>query len=238
MQSFIFSLNVYYCPMRQLQLFTSLDATHVKSYLEKSVRKNVTVIITDNSTVMLSIKSKKDHCSLRLNRMFLSAGRDVIDELSEYIRNRRTKTPLIRDYINSNIHNLKKKPPRKIRMIHKGKKFHLLEIFNKVNSEYFDGTISSSITWSTRSPKRSVAKRTLGSYSQDMDLIRINPVLDSSRVPGYFLEFVVYHEMLHAWLRNKPSSGRRTIHSREFKKLEKLFHLYDRAMAWETKRLR
>ena len=222
--------------MKQLHLFPSLDANHLKGHLEKLVRKHVTVVITDNATVMLSIKSKKDHFSLRLHRMFLSASGDVLDELAGYIRNSRKKTPLIRDFINRNTHNLKKKPPRNIRLLHKGKKFNVSDIFNRVNAEYFNGTISSSITWSTRSPKRSVAKRTLGSYSQETDLIRINPVLDSAGVPGYFLEFVVYHEMLHADLNNEPASNRRTVHSLEFKKREKLFRHYDRAMAWEKKR--
>jgi predicted metal-dependent hydrolase len=217
-------------------LFPNYDEHHLKGHLEKSVRKQVTVVITDNATVMLSIKSKKDHFALRLHRMFLSAGRDVLDELAGYMRNSRKKTPLIRDFINGNSHNLKKKPPRKIRLIHKGKKFNVSDIFNRVNLEYFNGTIRSSITWSTRSPKRSVAKRTLGSYSPDTDLIRINPVLDSAAVPGYFLEFVVYHEMLHADLNNEPATNRRTVHSREFKKREKLFRHYDRAMAWEKKR--
>ena len=222
--------------MKQICLFPGHDEYHLKSHLEKSVRKQVTVVITDNATVMLSIKSKKDHFSLRLHRMFLSASRDVLDELAGYMRNSRKKTPLIRDFINRNTHNLKKKPPRKIRLIHKGKRFNVSDVFNSVNAEYFGGTIPSSITWSTRSPKRSVAKRTLGSYSQDTDLIRINPVLDAAGVPGYFLEFVVYHEMLHADLNNEPAPNRRTVHSREFKKREKLFHHYDRAMAWEKKR--
>ena len=188
---------MYTISMNELHLFPSLATTHLKSYLEKSVRKNITIVITDNSTVMLSIKSKKDRFSLRLHRMFLYAGSDVLHELAEYIKNSRKKTPLIRDFINRNTHNLKKKPPRKVSLIHNGKKFHLLDIFRKINSEYFYGKISSSITWSTRSPKRSVAKRTLGSYSQDMDLIRINPVLDSPRVPGFFLEYCPAYSAFH-----------------------------------------
>jgi len=222
--------------MKQLNLFPSLDAAHLKSYFEKYVRKNVAVVVTDNSSVMLSIKTRKDLLSLRLHKMFLSAGHHVLDELACYLRNSRIKTPLIREFINSNTHRLKKKPPRKIRLIHKGEKYNLLDMFNNVNSEYFDRTISSSITWSTRSPRISVAKRTLGSYSQDIDLIRINPVLDAAKVPGYFVEYVVYHEMLHADLNSEPSIGRRKVHSGEFKRREKLFLNYDRAMAWEKKR--
>ena len=68
--------------MKQLPLFPSHDPVHLKSYLGKYIRKDVTVVITDNSTVMLSIKNKKDHLSLRLHRMFLSASPDVLDELA------------------------------------------------------------------------------------------------------------------------------------------------------------
>ncbi len=222
--------------MKQLDLFSHFDELSLTTYLEKSVPKNITIVLTDNSTIMMSFKTSGNSVSLRLHRMFLSAGREVIDELVDYIKNKSEKTPLIRNFINKNTHTLKKKPLRNITCLHRGKRFNLLEIFNKVNSEYFDSTISSSITWSTRRPKMSVAKRTLGSYSQDMDLIRISPVLDSTRVPAYFLEFVVYHEMLHAFLKNEPCNGKRTVHTGKFKRHEKLFRLYDRAMTWEKKR--
>jgi hypothetical protein len=222
--------------MKQLSLFADLSETAFKNYLEKSVRKDISIVITDNSSIMLSFKTCRSSVSLRIHRMFLSAGREVLDELSAYIRNGRKKTPLIRAFIDKNIQNLKKKPPRRTKLVHRGRKFDLLKIFNSVNSEYFGGSISSSITWSSKSPKRSVTKRTLGSYSQRSDLIRINPVLDSSAVPRYFLEFVVYHEMLHAYMNNEPTKAGKPVHSVEYKKREKLFHYYDRAIAWEKKK--
>jgi predicted metal-dependent hydrolase len=58
--------------------------------------------------------------------------------------------------------------------------------------------------------------------------------MDSKRVPGYFIEYVVYHEMLHAAIGIQEREGRRSIHSAEFKKREKLFKYYERAMAWEN----
>jgi len=54
-------------------------------------------------------------------------------------------------------------------------------------------------------------------------------------VPRYFIEFVVYHEMLHADMGTEEHEGRRSIHSREFRKRERLFEDYERAMAWERK---
>jgi predicted metal-dependent hydrolase len=66
-------------------------------------------------------------------------------------------------------------------------------------------------------------------------MIRINPVLDIERVPPYFVEFIVYHEMLHAFLGVKNKNGRRSVHSKEFRELEKRFSDYEKAMAWEKK---
>ena len=64
-------------------------------------------------------------------------------------------------------------------------------------------------------------------------MIRINPVLDRKTVPRYFVAFIVYHEMLHASLGALLKGTRRNVHSREFRKREKLFKDYENAMAWE-----
>jgi predicted metal-dependent hydrolase len=78
------------------------------------------------------------------------------------------------------------------------------------------------------------AKRTLGSYSQRTNTIRINPVLDRKTVPAYFIEFIVYHEMLHADMGVGRINGRRSVHSSGFRIREKLFKKYEQALAWEN----
>ena len=76
-------------------------------------------------------------------------------------------------------------------------------------------------------------KRRLGSFHRDRNLIRINPVLDSKNVPRYFIEYVVYHEMLHAAERVESCVGRQRVHTKEFKRREKVFKYYEQALAWE-----
>jgi predicted metal-dependent hydrolase len=98
--------------------------------------------------------------------------------------------------------------------------------------------IRASITWGSGSPRCSVRKRTLGSYSERSHTIRINPVLDRKTVPRYYIAFVVYHEMLHAAMGMPLTGNRRSIHSREFRKREHLFKDYERAVAWEQGRAR
>lgn len=75
--------------------------------------------------------------------------------------------------------------------------------------------------------------RTLGSYLDSVNTIRINPVLDKKSVPRYYIEFIVYHEMLHADMGVTEKNGRRVVHSKEFRAREKSFRDYRKAMAWE-----
>jgi hypothetical protein len=69
-------------------------------------------------------------------------------------------------------------------------------------------------------------------------LIRIHPVLDRADVPSYFLESVLYHEMLHHHLGGVPDrSGRTVYHSRAFREAEALYPRYREALAWEKENL-
>jgi predicted metal-dependent hydrolase len=81
-----------------------------------------------------------------------------------------------------------------------------------------------------------VRKRTLGSYSRNGSIIRINPVLDRKSVPQFYIEFVLYHEMLHADMGLCEKNGRRVVHSGGFRDRERLFRRYRKALAWEKRK--
>jgi hypothetical protein len=221
--------------MNQTKLPFHLDEQGLKTFLENASSRKLSIIITDNSTSMLSIKEKKGTAIVRLHRMFLCAGSDVLNEIADYIKHTRKRTPLIRKFINQHTHSLKKIPPRKVTIRTKGRHHDLKEIYHLINQEYFAEKISASITWGTKSSKQSAARRTLGSYSYHSNMIRINPRLDSTQVPRYYMEFLIYHEMLHADIGVKSVNGRRIVHSGEFKKREKEFRHYRRAISWEKK---
>ncbi|TNF52265.1 hypothetical protein EP227_07630 [bacterium] len=222
--------------MRQLTLPFCHDEGFLKSYLEEGTGKTVSLVITDNSTCVLSLKGKGRSVVMRLHKMFLSAGREVLDEMVDFVNDTRRKTPRIRDFINQNSHWLKKQIPRDINIQAQGKHYNLLDIYHSINQEYFDGKVSSPITWGSRRIRRVAGERTLGSYCYHNHIIRINPVLDTKSIPRYFLEYIVYHEMLHADLGVEDNGGRNSYHSREFKRREKLFKHYERSLAWEKKR--
>ena len=64
------------------------------------------------------------------------------------------------------------------------------------------------------------------------------PLLDQPFVPRWFLEYVLYHEMLHSVVRDETdAAGRRRIHTEEFYRREKAFPSYRRARKWEDENL-
>jgi predicted metal-dependent hydrolase len=217
----------------QLRLPFVLNEDSLRDYLEKITGKSISLKITDNSTSMISLKTKGGIVYARLHRIFLNAGNDVIEEIAQFIKNKKGRTPLIRDFIKQNSNCLNKKLPKKLSIKTQGRYYDLRDIYAKVNSEYFNGKVAASITWGTKSPRYAVRKRTLGSYSSHTNTIRINPILDKKSVPRYFIEFIVYHEMLHADMDVETKNGRRSVHSREFRRREKLFKHYERVVAWE-----
>lgn len=222
--------------MYQTLLPFHLDEHSLKTFLENASGKSISLVITNNSTSMLSIKERNNVVIIRLHRMFLCAESAVLKEIADYIKRNMKKTPLIREFINRHIHSLKKGPLRRTTIRTEGRHYDLKEMYHSINLEYFGGMISASITWGAKSPKRAAAKRTLGSYSYHTDTIRINPQMDSIKVPRYYMEFLVYHEMLHADIGINNENGRRIVHSREFKKREKKFRHYKSAVEWEKKR--
>jgi hypothetical protein len=219
--------------MYQLPLLFSHNKDTLKKYLEKETGKNVSLTLTDNSNRILSVKTKRKAVFVRMHWMFLHAGNDVVKEIGEFINRKKDRTPYIRRFIRENNKCLKSKSFKAIRGCAQGSYYNLYEIFSFLNNNYFESRISASIIWGKKSPRRSVRKVTLGSYSNHSNTIRINPVLDRKTVPGYFIKFIIYHEMLHADMSEERKNGRSSVHSAEFKKRERLFKDYEKAFRWE-----
>ncbi len=119
----------------QMSLSLSHNEDSLGDYLGKITGKSISLKITDNSTSMISLKTKGGVVYVRLHRMFLDAGSDVILEIAQFIKNRKARTPLIRDFIKQNSNCLKMKPPKKLSINTHGKYYDLREIYARVNSE-------------------------------------------------------------------------------------------------------
>lgn len=210
--------------------------TPLRRYLEERLNRPVSLLLTDNSTSMLSARVRDGVLCVRLHRMFAAAGSQVLDELVSFLSKRKGAMPCFRRFVRDHGEQLRKKPPNRVPVKTRGRAYDLRELYQELNEEYFNNTINAKITWGSSNSRCVVRKRTLGSYSERSHTIRINPVLDKRTVPCYVVAYVVYHEMLHAAMGISRHGGRRIVHSREFRRKEKLFKEYEKAMAWERMR--
>ncbi len=219
--------------VEQLHLPFSHTEITLKQYLEESVGRPVSLVLTENSTSMLSARARDGVIHVRLHRMFVNSGKQVIDEIVSFLKKKKGRMLFFHGFVRENTQHLQKKPPKKTAIKTAGKFHDLRQLYEEINEQYFAGMINAAITWGSTSPRYPVRKRTLGSYSERSNTIRINPVLDRKTVPRYYIAFVVYHEMLHAVIGICKKGERRSIHSGEFRKKERLFKDYERARDWE-----
>jgi hypothetical protein len=95
------------------------------------------------------------------------------------------------------------------------------------------------ITWgrfSSQPPRRTLR---LGSCAvSDPPLIRIHPVLDHETVPGWFVSFVVFHELLHLVFPPVLAGTRRVLHPRALRLAEAAHPDYGRALKLEQDQVR
>ncbi|MBI3813236.1 MAG: SprT-like domain-containing protein [Nitrospinae bacterium] len=208
------------------------------------LKKGVDVFFTDNRTTMIAVKRKTDGSySVRLHNMFSEAGEDVIKAVSDYIEGkRRGSREIIRRFINDNFNKIKSLPLRQnirpaARLYTAGRFFDLKEIFDKLNKEYFNGVMAIKITWG-RGSYNSRRYIRFGSYTEKDDIIRIHPILDRQFIPDFFIESIVYHEMLHKLVKTRVENGRRRVHTPEFKEMEKRFRDYEKAKEWEKENIK
>jgi hypothetical protein len=186
---------------------------------------------------MLSVRKKGSTISVRLHHIFLNAPPDVIEEIGGFIKKRKGSTPLFRGFLKENLKRLRNGPPKRVKVTTQGKYHNLAEIYDSLNRGYFQETLLCPITWGTGRARYAVRKRTLGSYSRHSNIIRINTILDRKHVPRYFIEFVIYHEMLHADMDIDMKNGRNLVHSKEFRDRERQFRDYEKAIQWEKKKI-
>jgi hypothetical protein len=202
----------------------------------------VTLAITDNSHAIVTHRSDRGVLRARVHHMFLDAPNPIIDALVRYVRHGDSKSSaLIGNYIEENHARLARRSASQMRLVTKGTHHDLLAIFERLNERYFDHEVHALVSWGRRTQpaNRRKGRRTikLGSYAIHDRLIRIHPALDRRWVPRYFLELVMFHEMLHHVMPHTRRAGRRMLHPPEFRERERELRQYERAMAWERAHL-
>ena len=205
----------------------------------------LTLAVTDNQHTMISVKRDEGpHFRARVHHMFLEAPPVITRALARYIAsNERDSSRELGAFIDEHqgdIRPLRGSTPRgPVQLETRGRFYDLRELFDGLNARYFHGAIEARVTWGQRggTRRRRRTSMKMGSYSVEERLIRIHPSLDREFVPRYFIEWILFHEMLHQVHTIKVVGGRRQFHPPAFLAQERTFHEFHRARDWERRNL-
>jgi hypothetical protein len=203
----------------------------------------VALAVTDNRYTMISVKREKGPLyRVRLHHMFLQAEIHIVRTLARYIaQNDAGASNDLGRFIDRNqlkIRKVRRRKPVAVTLETVGEVHDLQDIYDGLNRRYFGSGIEARITWGQRSAKRRRRNSIkMGSYSVEDRLIRIHPSLDRKFVPRFFVEWIVYHEMLHQVHDIPLIGGRRIFHTPAFLAQETQFEHFERARRWEREYL-
>jgi len=161
-----------------------------------------------------NVKLFRDNLIFNLSRDWKNISKEIqiglVQELMvKILKNKKNKT------MNMELYNLFMKnvhlavPKTKIDKI-------LEESFNRIDEIYFNGMLDKpNLQWGNNSTSK------LGSYEYGSDTITISAIFKDAN--QQFLDYVMYHEMLHKKFKFQNRNERNIHHSNEFKKMEAKF---------------
>lgn len=217
------------------------DTERVQYMLRALIGPKVLVRLTSNRSTMLSYEWRRGVLYLRLHRAFAEAQLPVLKAVAAFTgvgRYTKARARIIDRFIDAA--SPRRQPCDRGPIRSQGQVHDLKTTLEDLNRSFFDGRIEAEITWAVRRARRGGRKRTirLGTYVDDLKLIRVHPALDQVFVPEFYLRSVVFHEMLHQVFGIERSpSGRRIIHSAAFRRAERAFPDHERAQEWEHRNL-
>lgn len=210
-------------------------------WLKRQLAAPVSLVWTDNRSVMISVKGSAAGYQLRVQKLFREAPEHVWMALVAHVRGRDSAaSAVLRQYVREHQHLLKpqrRRSDRALALQAQGQCFDLEAIYRRLNRDYFSGQVQARITWGRRPPGRRRRSIRFGAYDSRKRLIRIHPLLDQSFVPAYVVENVVFHEMLHQLHPPQRVSGRWAIHTPAFRREERRYTQFERAEAWQRRHL-
>lgn len=199
----------------------------------------VRLVITDNRSTMLSARPKDGRLEVRLHHMFLTADENILQSVGDYLSESCAHAGAAIDrFIEENRSRFiaAGRPQSGLRTA--GRHHDLRAIVDDLARRHFGGRVDVRITWGKNvRPKRRQRSLQLGTYLPEERLIRIHPVLDQPWVPRFFVEAVVFHEMLHHAMPAVVRGGRSHYHTSAFRKRERSFEYHRASEQWQEENL-
>ncbi len=223
---------------RASQLFVQAAAAAGRASIRRA-----RVVFKPFRTTLYSFKiSRSGMAQVKFHVAFRSATEEVISQAAQLMlcRGRGTRRELRRAEYDAFVRAIPAadfelpgaRKGRQISVEGPGVHRSLEESFARVNAEYFHSQLAQpQLCWS---PVQ--ARRILGSYQERSDRLIISQLFDSPRVPLYVLDYLMFHELLHKFLGiGRREDGKRCMHGREFREIEKKFRHFKDAQQFLKK---
>jgi hypothetical protein len=207
------------------------SAETLRRFLAESSKCRVDLTFTRNRVSMASLVFVSEvHARVRLHAQFITAPHEVWQALADYLHKRRRRDwGVVAEFARTIDTSSENRPSASSSLRQQGNVYDLAKIGMRVNKQHFNGRIKYQIGWGrnrSESPQRRRQQgRSIryGSWSRTTRTIRVHPLLDDPRVPLRFVEYIVFHEMLHAVVPSDHVNGQRRDHPKSFRVLEKAY---------------
>jgi hypothetical protein len=238
-------------PAREDSDSESDHGRRISGLLSMVLPQPVDVVFTKNRSTMVSQRSRSGRLEVRLHRMFRLADDDVLTALARFLgRGDRLASRRLDRFITAHRDEIDKRTLSRGRATGGSRRpaaerrsaVHDLEdVLGDVVTRYFGGEIDVRIRWARAVRRHSGRVRTrtraLATYCFEDSTIRVNPVLDSHKVPRFVVEWIVFHELLHHVLPVEREGSRNRYHTDAFRAFERGFERYEEAKRWEEENL-
>ncbi|MEO1268997.1 MAG: hypothetical protein AAFX99_12920 [Myxococcota bacterium] len=227
-------------PDQSRQLWPRALKLHCR--IETAMDEPVDLWLTDNRRSMVSIRrSPRGRCTVRLHHMFVGAPVHVIQALAALHKGRtqaarQSARAILTRFTQDNADKIRRPAPpkRRVRVRTRGHVHDLKALYADMVAQHLDCDPGLTVTWGRWGRQGPLKSIRLGSYDPGRTLIRIHPLLDRETVPGWVIQFVLYHEALHhLYPPIRSRQGRNQLHHAEFLRQEALHPDYDRFECWQ-----
>lgn len=214
------------------------SALDLQDELATRTGRRVRLFLTDNRSSMVSVRSRAGGVlEIRMQRMFLDAPPEVLDDVENLVLGRNSDRAALRAFVDSNLETVRNgsvppRPPPVERLV--SAHHDLAAYARSLNETYLGGRSRAAVVWGRRNTTRSSRSIRFASYDPARNRITINRKLDRPDIPRYFVEFVLFHEMLHEVLGiGERADGKRDIHGNLFQLMEGTYPDYHKAVRFE-----
>lgn len=214
------------------------DPPRLQDELSRRTGLAVMLFLNSNRRRMVSARQRGPGAvEVRLQRAFLDSPDDVLSELAQLILGRHTDKLALRRFIDSAFRENPEqgRPRRQVGVDRQVSSHHDIERYARdLNDIYLGGRSTARVVWGRKGKRRSRRSIRFACYDPERNLVIMNRKLDSAAIPAYFVEYVLFHEMLHEVLGiGERPDGRRDVHGSLFKLMESTYPDYDKARRFE-----